>query len=317
MILITIDEFNDYLDTTDAFFINRLGGSDFKSYKKFLECKNNIDTIINYLSIWNGYYDTSTNYKQRKLNLINFYNNLFFIYRNNKISYNACYFIEQNNNFVSDLNTKYIDYHFINESKYFFENILIKKYNNKKILIVSPFVDLIKQQTLKLNKLYNNDDINFEFVYLQTIITYLNEDTNQYINIPHNNFFETIEYYKNEISKLDFDVALLGCGTYAHFIGEHIKNIGKKAFYVGGVLQVFFGVYGDLHLKNKRYHWFDLNYCCVNKFDVKHSPKTLESCNSYIYNEYKYNDIIKTFNYDDTLDNYDGAFISHIIANIK
>jgi len=50
------------------------------------------------------------------------------------------------------------------------------------------------------------------------------------MNIPHSNFFETVEYYKEEINKIDFDIALLACGSYAHFIGEYVKTIGKKPF---------------------------------------------------------------------------------------
>ena len=155
---------------------------------------------------------------------------------------------------------------------------------------------MISKQVDKLENLYNIK-ISTDFIYLKTYITYLNEDNNLYMNIPHKNFNETTDSYNELINKIDFDFALLSCGSYAHFIGEHIKNIGKSSFYVGGILQVWFGIFGDAYLRPYFESWFNLNYCELNKFDIIHSSKTYESCNTYLYNEYKYKDILDDFDY--------------------
>ena len=48
-----------------------------------------------------------------------------------------------------------------------------------------------------------------------------------------------------EIRRLDFDIALLSCGSYAMPIGTFIKNeMGKKALYMGGPLQKMFNIGG-------------------------------------------------------------------------
>ena len=39
-------------------------------------------------------------------------------------------------------------------------------------------------------------------------------------------------------------IALLGCGAYGMPLAAHIKQCGKQAIYVGGVLQMIFGIRG-------------------------------------------------------------------------
>ena len=49
----------------------------------------------------------------------------------------------------------------------------------------------------------------------------------------------------NDISKLDFDIALLGCGGYGLPLCNYIKkDLKKSAIYIGGGLQLLFGVMG-------------------------------------------------------------------------
>lgn len=62
---------------------------------------------------------------------------------------------------------------------------------------------------------------------------------------PHCDWLETLAYLKGEMEKIDFDIALPSCGSYAMPLGLHARDVtGKKAVYVGGVLQLLFGVIG-------------------------------------------------------------------------
>jgi hypothetical protein len=50
----------------------------------------------------------------------------------------------------------------------------------------------------------------------------------------------------DDIQKLDFDIALLSCGGYGMPLCNFIKNnLKKSAIYVGGGLQLLFGVIGQ------------------------------------------------------------------------
>ena len=49
----------------------------------------------------------------------------------------------------------------------------------------------------------------------------------------------------NDISKLDFDIALVSCGGYGAPLSYYIKKeLNKSVIYVGGGIQLLFGVMG-------------------------------------------------------------------------
>ena len=47
-----------------------------------------------------------------------------------------------------------------------------------------------------------------------------------------------------EVSKLDFDIAIIGAGAYGLPLASFIKSLGKKAVHLGGVTQMLFGIKG-------------------------------------------------------------------------
>jgi hypothetical protein len=62
---------------------------------------------------------------------------------------------------------------------------------------------------------------------------------------PHRNWTATVLAIQNELETIDFDIALMSCGSYAMPLGVFIRDVmKKKAIYVGGILQLFFGVMG-------------------------------------------------------------------------
>ena len=63
-------------------------------------------------------------------------------------------------------------------------------------------------------------------------------------NHIHSNWEETLNIMKEDIKNIDFDIALISCGGYGLLLGDFIKELGKGAIYVGGGLQLQFGVMG-------------------------------------------------------------------------
>jgi hypothetical protein len=50
---------------------------------------------------------------------------------------------------------------------------------------------------------------------------------------------------KNDIKKIDFDIALIGCGAYGMPLAAFIKKeLNKQAIHMGGCLQLLFGIKG-------------------------------------------------------------------------
>ena len=126
-------------------------------------------------------------------------------------------------------------YYFMDDENYNFNKII----KNKKLLIISSHIETMKLQLDKLDKLFEKKIFeNNEFVFLKPPIT--NGDN-------HNNIDWEINFneFKNKIP-LDFDIALISCGGYGMIITSFIKNnLNKSCIYVGGALQIWFGIKGN------------------------------------------------------------------------
>jgi hypothetical protein len=113
----------------------------------------------------------------------------------------------------------------------------------KKVLIISPFVDSFQKQLKDGFRMFKDENNNVflpgqEFVFYKCFSTLAG-------NHLHSSWLETFNIMCNDISKLDYDIALLSCGGYGLPLCSFIKNkMNKSAIYVGGGLQLLFGVIG-------------------------------------------------------------------------
>jgi hypothetical protein len=111
----------------------------------------------------------------------------------------------------------------------------------KKVLIISPFVQTFQEQMERGWTFFEDCSIfqpGQEIAYYKAFNTLAN-------NRIHKNWFETFSIMCKDIRAMDFDVALLGCGGYGIPLCSYIYGTLKKsAIYVGGGLQLLFGVNG-------------------------------------------------------------------------
>lgn len=145
----------------------------------------------------------------------------------------------------------------------------------KKVLVIHPFVETMKSQYEKRKLLFKNEDVlpdcDLKFIKAVQSIAETKSD------LPFKTWFEALDYMKSEIDKIDFDIALIGCGAYGIFLAEYCKQLGKKALHMGGATQVVFGI------KGKRYE----NFGFYNEYWVRPSenerPKGLETVEGGCY----------------------------------
>ena len=111
----------------------------------------------------------------------------------------------------------------------------------KKVLVVSPFAETMKEQYEKKDLVWSNKQIlpDMDLTFIKSV-WYLSKDDNG----GFNDWFEALEYLNKQIKETDFDIALLGCGPFSTFLAANIKRSGKKAIQYGGALQMLFGVQG-------------------------------------------------------------------------
>ncbi|CAO4170611.1 hypothetical protein EEDFHM_01717 [Methylorubrum populi] len=113
----------------------------------------------------------------------------------------------------------------------------------KKVLVVSPFASSIIVQQHKKHEFFKKLKYpEFQALTYQTPVTYRGLPREMY---PDGSWHDTTARMCSEIEGLDFDIALLACGSYAMPIGSHIRDKCRRhAVYVGGCLQLFFGIMG-------------------------------------------------------------------------
>ena len=111
----------------------------------------------------------------------------------------------------------------------------------RRVLVVHPFVESIQQQfRLHRSRLFANPDVLPEFGLQclrppQSIV----ENTGGF-----RSWTDGLEDLKSRIGRLDFDVAVVGCGAYGLPTGAFVKSLGKVAVHMGGATQLLFGISG-------------------------------------------------------------------------
>ena len=121
----------------------------------------------------------------------------------------------------------------------------------KKVLVVHPFDETIQKQYARRERLFNDARIlpAFELITYRPVQSFLGLKT------PYHDWFEALGKMCDDIAKIDFDVALLGCGAYGMSLGAFIKrDMGRKAVHLGGVTQVLFGIKGGRYDPNPYYN---------------------------------------------------------------
>lgn len=120
----------------------------------------------------------------------------------------------------------------------------------KRVLVVHPFIESIRYQyEHHREKIWADPDVLPPFKELLTVkaVQSIADAKGQ----PFKDWFEALQYMENEISKLDFDIALIGCGAYGMCLAAHVKRMGKTAVHLAGWTQMLFGVYGNRWLKDQ------------------------------------------------------------------
>lgn len=111
----------------------------------------------------------------------------------------------------------------------------------KKVLVIHPFAKTISEQYKKRKVLFENVDIlpEFELFVLKAVQTIGGQKDERF-----ETWFSALDYMYKETIKMEFDIALLGCGAYGFPLAARLKKEGKQVVHMGGVLQILFGIKG-------------------------------------------------------------------------
>ena len=108
----------------------------------------------------------------------------------------------------------------------------------KKVLVIHPFAELIIKQYQRREQLFDNPDVLPEFdLKVIKAVQSLGGESNGFAD-----WFEALQYMKNEMDRTDYDICLIGCGAYGFPLAAHAKRQKKKVVHFGGELQLLFGI---------------------------------------------------------------------------
>lgn len=124
---------------------------------------------------------------------------------------------------------------------YYFDNPWTPALEGKKVLVVHPFEDTIRNQHEKgrYEHLFADPRLtpNYELQTLKAVQSIAGNKPAEF-----DDWFQALDWMKSEIDKRDFDIAIIGCGAYGFPLAAHVKQIGKKAVHMGGAVANLFGI---------------------------------------------------------------------------
>lgn len=144
-------------------------------------------------------------------------------------------------------------YHFLHENPW---TIALK---GRKVLVVHPFTQSIQKQYKRKHEIFKGNHTlpDFDLVTYPAVQSIAGNKPTGF-----DSWFQALEFMKNDISKIDFEIAILGCGAYGMPLASFIKrDLHKKAIHLGGNVQILFGILGSRWVNDPTFsHIFNENW---------------------------------------------------------
>ena len=160
-------------------------------------------------------------------------------------------------------------FYFMKEDRY----KMSEYFKNKKVLIISSHKKTIESQLSIHSEIFDKS------IFHETTEFYIYKPPQQNGgNHDTNSWIYHYEIIKKELSKIcdefDFDIALVSCGGFGMITSNFIyKELNKNVMYIGGGLQLYFGIKGNRWLHHPIISkMMNDKWCSVNEED---KPKSL------------------------------------------
>ena len=123
---------------------------------------------------------------------------------------------------------------------YYFSQPWSARLEGLRVLVIHPFADSITSQFARREKIFPESRVlpDFELLAIPAVQTLAGN------NAGFASWFDALDWMKSEVSRLNFDVALIGAGAYGLPLSAHVKRCGKISIHMGGALQILFGIKG-------------------------------------------------------------------------
>lgn len=149
---------------------------------------------------------------------------------------------------------------------FYFSNPWTMHLKSKKVLVIHPFADdILSQYQNKRTKIWADPLMLPEF----DLKVYKSVQSMLGIKTEYASWFDALEKMKADISKIDFDIALIGCGAYGMPLASYVKSLGRQAVHLAGWTQVLFGIIGQRWIDDPRVSKY------INEYWIHPSPNNI------------------------------------------
>lgn len=150
------------------------------------------------------------------------------------------------------------------EFYYHLNNLHFKSIKNKNILVISSHVNTINNQICKNDFLFPKKIFeNCNFIVVLPPQQHCGNTDGRTWDVH-------FEEFKTKIKDINFDIALVSCGGFGMIICNYIfSELQKSAIYVGGSLQLLFGIMGKRWEENLTVRLLKNNYWCYPRDEDK------------------------------------------------
>jgi hypothetical protein len=190
------------------------------------------------------------------------------------------YIIKNNINFTPELICvqSLEPYYFMDHKDYKFYEV----FKNKKILIITSHYHTTGDQLKKLNNIFSNK------IFHETSELYIYKPPQQNGSNNHGESWKlSFDKIKTDLKKIkeetfNFDIALVSCGGFGMITCDYIKEeLNSSYMYVGGALQLYFGIIGNRWKEHDIIRTLVNNYWTV-PLDID-KPNNSELCEGSCY----------------------------------
>lgn len=263
------------------FFAGRIGGTEFSVIKDYLMSKHFIgigyirNKLVYQLFTWSGFFP-----KKRRL-AVQFAKLMIDSIKETDILIRWWGGIE--NYLIEEYTSKEVKLASLPSFEPWQEGVTLPwsaALKGKKVLVIHPFEDTIISQYKKREKIWPGTDIlpEFELKTLKAVQTIAGQKDERF-----KTWFEALEYMYQKALKIDFDIAIIGCGAYGFPLAAKLKKAGKQAIHLAGATQILFGIKGA-RWETKEFafiHQFFNDAWCYPKLDEK--PKEAKKVEGACY----------------------------------
>ena len=119
----------------------------------------------------------------------------------------------------------------------------VKALSGKKVLVIHPFASTIRSQYQQNRSEIYPGKLWLPEFQLEVFAPLQSAGDENPLGGPRSSS-DALHAMLREISKIQFDVALIAAGAYGLPLASEIKKSGRVAIHIGGILQLFFGIRG-------------------------------------------------------------------------